>query len=145
MSDEKPCILRYNITEDPSFERDNQTNLKEMKQLLADVGIFLWVEDGKLTLSKSSSYERKKTRYAGRRKTHALKDEFGIEAYRYADIVCMMQSMMDKDIAERIKMPIATFYRHKKKLVESSYYNSLDKDRLSDLQYLNSVDGNYSF
>lgn len=57
----------------------------------------------------------------------------------------MMQIMTDREIAERINMPIATFYRHKKIMKSSSYYKTLDKNKMDDLEYLKSVDGNLMF
>lgn len=69
--------------------------------------------------------------------------EYGL--YRYSDVVYMMQTMMDKEIADRIEMPIATFYRHKQRLKESYYYRSLDLNRLKDKEYLDGVDNNFVF
>ena len=57
----------------------------------------------------------------------------------------MMQIMTDRETAERINMPIATFYRHKKIMKSSSYYKTLDKNKMDDLEYLKSVDGNLMF
>ena len=57
----------------------------------------------------------------------------------------MMQSLKDKEIAEKINMPIATYYRHKKRLTSSAYYTALDQNKLDDMQYLQSVSGNLLF
>ena len=48
----------------------------------------------------------------------------------------MMQSMKDKEIAKAIDMPIATYYRHKKRLTDSIAFQSLDPNRLQDKEYL---------
>lgn len=56
-----------------------------------------------------------------------------------------MQTMMDKEISNKIEMPIATFYRHKQRLKESYYYRSLDLNRLKDKEYLDGVDNNFVF
>ncbi|MCI5727793.1 MAG: hypothetical protein MR274_09860 [Clostridium sp.] len=53
--------------------------------------------------------------------------------------------MKNQELADKIAMPIATFYRYKKALKESDYYNSLDLNRLRDKEYLESVPGNYNF
>lgn len=137
------CILKYKITEEAPCKAMNHENVEEMKQLLADAGFNLFLEDGILILSANEN--KKKSTSAGRPKRYSVKDTEKFETYKYSDIVCMMQSMMDKDISEKIKMPIATFYRHKKRMVSSEYYNSLDKNKLDDLAYLQSVDGNCRF
>ena len=67
------------------------------------------------------------------------------ELYQYSDIVFMMQTKKDADVAAEIRMPIATFYRHKKAMKESAYYKSLDLNRLRDKEYLESVAGNRMF
>ena len=53
--------------------------------------------------------------------------------------------MKDREIAERISMPIATYKRHKKTMKESNYYNSLDLNRLHDEVYLQAQPGNLAF
>lgn len=57
----------------------------------------------------------------------------------------MAQSMNDKELFEYLGMPRPTFYRHKKKLLESSYFEQLDRTRFEDLDYLRSVPGDTYF
>ena len=143
----KLCVLRYQITEDEFLKDYNATSLNEMVEALDEVGFYLSIEEGKLTIIKDDDkYRSKQTRNAGRRRNIAIKsNKTHFEAYRYAEIVCMMQIMTDREIAERINMPIATFYRHKKIMKSSSYYKTLDKNKMDDLEYLKSVDGNLMF
>jgi len=63
--------------------------------------------------------------------------QFVIEPqYAYSDVVLMLQSMTDQEIMEHIGIKYATYYRHKKKLLESEYYKFTDKNRLTDELYL---------
>ena len=128
----------------------NAQNFEKMKEALAAVGIRLNVEEGELSLSiYPEGYIRTKDRNAGRRKKSVWNQEEckkgKYELYKYSDIVLMMQTMKDQELADKIGMPIATFYRHKRVLRESEYYNSLDLNRLRDKEYLDGVTGNYSF
>ena len=141
----KLCVLRYQITEDEFLKDYNEKDGRPDTKW--EVGFYLSIEEGKLTIIKDDDkYRSKQTRNAGRRRNIAIKsNKTHFEAYRYAEIVCMMQIMTDREIAERINMPIATFYRHKKIMKSSSYYKTLDKNKMDDLEYLKSVDGNLMF
>ena len=142
------CRLLYNVTEEAYARKSNRENYEKMKEALEAVGVYLSIEDGKLYLSiTSGNYRVVTTRKAGRKKKAAFisKELSGFEVYKYADIVYMMQTMKDADIAEKIGMPIATFYRHKKEMKKSVYYKSLDLNRLRDKEYLDSVDWNWVF
>ena len=57
----------------------------------------------------------------------------------------MKQTMTDAQLCEKIDMKPATYYRHKKELKESDYYKTLDKNKLSDLNYLKSIPGDFMF
>lgn len=144
------CRLCYKIISEGYYVAQNEKNLEKMKEALSAVGILLNVEDGNLSLSiYPEGYIRTKERNAGRRKKTAWNKEEkskGIyKFYKYSDIVFMMQSMKDQEIATKIGMPIATYYRHKKTMKESNYYKSLDLNKLGDKEYLESVQENYGF
>lgn len=141
------CMLIYKISENKPYGEINKKNYDKMKKALNAAGFFLDVENGVLKLQISQyGYERKQKRNAGRKKKCALKKENGeYGLYRYYDVVYMMQTMMDKEISNKIEMPIATFYRHKQRLKESYYYRSLDLNRLKDKEYLDGVDNNFVF
>lgn len=80
--------------------------------------------------------------------------------YKYSDIVWMNQKMTDEDLRKKLvtktynvntggydEKPIsqATYYRRKKKMKSSVYYERLDKNRLNDLEYLRSIPGDIAF
>lgn len=145
------CRLRYKLApEDDTFWDLNRKNYAKMKEALEAVGIWLNIENDELSLSiLPTSYLRTRDRNAGRRTTVVLKKENNTngsyELYKYADIVLLMQTMKDQEIADKLGMPIATYYRHKKKMKESTYFKSLDLNRLRDKEYLESISGNYCF
>jgi hypothetical protein len=149
----KNCSLRYRIEAENAYDEDfNLRNLDTMIKALDAVGIQMSVDldSGILNISiDPERYITKQTRCAGRRKKFTWNREqlekCIFESYKYSDIVLMMQTMKDKDIADEIGMPIATYYRHKKTLKESNYYARLDLNRLHDKEYLESVSGNFSF
>ncbi len=145
------CRLRYKLKpSDDTYWDLNRKNYEKMKEALEAVGVWLEVDEDELKLTiYPERYVRTKDRNAGRRRTSLWKKEElargKYELYHYSDIVCMMQTKKDADIAAEIGMPIATFYRHKKALKESPYYSSLDRNRLRDKAYLESVVGNMIF
>ena len=144
------CRLHYKVVSEEYAAESNAENLEKMKEALDAVGIWLNVEDGRLSLSiYPEGYIRTKDRNAGRRKKAAWNQEAKkkgkYELYKYSDIVLMMQTMKDQELADKIGMPIATFYRHKKALKDSEYYQSLDLNRLREKEYLESVHGNFGF
>lgn len=147
MKNYSDCTLMYNISEDKRYGEINEKNYNKMKEALDAVGILLNVENGVLRLSiYQDGYDRKQKRNAGRKKKRVWKEEDGkCDLYRYSDIVYMMQFMKDQEIAAKIEMPIATFYRHKKTLKESVYYVSLDLNKLKNKEYLDSVHYNFLF
>lgn len=144
------CILRYKLQKGDDYSELHRKNYEKMKKALEAVGIWLNVEDDELRLSiYPEGYVRTKERNAGRRTRSVWKKEEmekgNYELYKYSDIVFMMQSMKDQDIADKIGMPIATFYRHKKAMKASNYFKKLDLNRLSDKEYLDTVAGNFGF
>ena len=144
------CRLYYKIISEEYFAEQNKKNFEKMKEALDAVGVWLDISDGELSLSiYPEKYIRTKERNAGRRKKIVWNEEARkkgkYETYKYSDIVFMMQTMKDKEIANKIGMPIATYYRHKKTLKESYYFNSLDLNKLQDKEYLESVSDNLIF
>ena len=144
------CRLCYKVTSDGYFSDRNEKNLEKMKEALDAVGVWLDVTDGELSLSiYPEKYVRTRDRNAGRRKKVVWNEEKRKkgqwETYKYSDIVFMMQTMKDQEIADKIGMPIATYYRHKKTMKESRYYKSLDLNKLRDKEYLDGVNENYGF
>ena len=144
--------LCYKVADGNGYEKTNAENLDQIKEILFSMGVILDVKDGSLFINvMGDRYYRKKTRNAGRRETYGKVDYRKAEGFSfgdlclYSDVVWMSQSMTDKQIAEKIGMKIATYYRHKKNMKNSIYYNSLDLNKLNDREYLESVSGNYCF
>ena len=139
--------LQYRVTEDEYIYDINGETLPLIKEALDAVGVYLDVSEGVLTLSiMPRPYVRAKNRGAGRRKTRSYtQDGKNIIIYSYSDIIYMSQTMKDEEIIEKIQMKPATFYRHKKEMRETTYYKSLDRNRLGDLEYLKSVEGDFMF
>lgn len=139
--------LTYKVVDSEFFKEQNGQNYAKIKEMLKEVGIYLDITDNVLYLGiMQDIYNKCKTRNAGRRMNTFQNDrKKNNKCYRYADIVFMLQNMTDKKICEKIKIPQATYYRHKKRLLESDYYKSLDVNKLNDKKYLQSVDGNRVF
>lgn len=140
--------LCYEVKSRPYYAETNKENFGAIQEALNDVGVYISLDDDELYISiMSSRYMCNKTRHAGRRKKVAFtEDNSGnLYVYKYSDIVLMMQTMTDEQICEKIGMAVATYYRHKKKLKNTKYYKSLDRNKLDDKEYLESVDGNFIF
>lgn len=132
----------YKVEEDDNKPED----FEKMKYILEQVGIILKKNKDELTIEVlESKYIRRNFRNAGRKtKTVQRKDNF--KSYRYSDIIYMMNMMTDKEIMKKIGMPvISTYYRHKKEMMNSLYYKNIDKNKLDDLAYLETVEDNEVF
>lgn len=148
----KGLQLSYDIGDNAdSYNRLlHERNYVKVREALDEVGVLLDISNGTLSLSINSyKYVRVKNRMAGvrcKRVSNPDKIEDGVAAIcHYSDIVYWMQIMTNAQICEKTGMKSATFYRHKKRMVESLYYKQLDKNKLSDIDYLESVPGNILF
>lgn len=142
------CKLRYKLDISDDLYFNAEKTYLEMRELLEEVGVWLDVKDDVLYLQISTDkYLKIRNRKAGRHTKKAWKKEASKkhEYYKYSDIVYMMQTMNAQEVSERIGMPIATYYRHKKTMEESEYFKSLDLNRLTDKEYLDSVPYNRCF
>lgn len=142
MSD-KTLRLRYCIDKKSINSAENKKNFAEISALLSRVGIYLneYDDDANnyVTLAVNKDiYDRVTKREAGRRAKIVRNSE--TDTYlRYSDIVYMLQTMSGKATAQKLQMSLSTFNRRKKRMLESDYYKQLDRNRLNDLEYLNSV------
>ena len=143
------CRVYFSVNGiDPYYKNNfNDKNMGKMVDALRAIGISLIQTGDYISLSiNPDSYNRNKSRNAGKPKTFAVKkDSTTAEMYRYSDIVFMSQTMTDKQILHAIGMAEATYYRHKKKMKESKYYKTLDNNKSYEKSYLESIDGNYIF
>lgn len=138
-------FLKYKIVDDGLYRKHNEENFQAVKKALEEVGVYLNMEENhtiRISIN-GTKYLQNKRRSAGRRSE--MKKNDNDEIIRYSDVVLMLQSMTDKQIYEKLNMSLATYYRHKKKLVNSDYYKSLDKNRLDDEVYLKHVKGDFAF
>lgn len=144
-------MLRYEVRDVDWAKKTNKENYETLKTIFNEIGIMFNLEDNKLTIGiHGYQFLRMQNRYAGRRRKVLKKkpEPDSCEStnyYRYSDIVYMLKTKKDKEIAEIIGMKIATYYRHKKKMKESSYYKKLNMDSLQDKKYLESLEENYFF
>ena len=107
--------LHYKIEDAPHCENHNERSFDTIKEMLERVGVNLEKDDDSLFISiNSQKYAAAARTYAGRGRRFAYpKNEY--KAYTYSDIVYMLNSMSNDEVAAKIDMPIATFYRHKKR------------------------------
>ncbi len=137
--------LRYNISREELNDAVRQKNFENLKKLFEEVGVYMDIKGGNLLLSVfPAEYLKKRCRGAGRRRSVAWKKQ-SFEAYRFSDVVHMMSDKKDRQIISILDMPQATYYRHKKNLYLSEYYRKLDRERLDDIDYLRSVEGDLIF
>lgn len=64
---------------------------------------------------------------------------------KFSDVVYMQQIMKIKEIIEKLGMSMSSYYRHDRIMKNTYYYKQLDKSRLNDKAYLESVRGNMEF
>ena len=168
MADIKVLCFRLDEREAPP------DNLEEVKALLGRAGItlnFLKYDDDRryLALAVPEDVPRKRNVHEklGRCPQLArLADQDGWAAW--SDVVYMEQTMTDQVIMKKLRvtakrketseftgnssmtedevpMAPATYYRKKRKMKESNWYQALDPEKLGDLEYLRSVPGDNFF
>lgn len=149
----KDLYLQYNVSEKnipESMKKQNKENLKRMQDALATLGVRLNIKEGEISLlMHTSNFVDRKTRRAGRKRTYALKEQeqgnYTADAYRFSDVILLIEEKGDKETQIILGMSESTYFRHKKKMKASEYYNSLDPQKMTDRMYLESVKGNNYF
>ena len=149
----KVLHLQYSISEKTmpeSIRKQNKEDLKLMQEALSELGVSLSIKNGEISLMMhTSNFVERKTRGAGRKRTYAFKDqEKGIytsDAYRFSDVVSLIEEKGDKETQAILGMSESTYFRHKKKMKSSEYYASLNPEKMTDQEYLESVPGNKYF
>lgn len=136
--------LVFTVKRDRIHDKINAQNFEYVQRAMQAAGISMRLEGDILYISVWEELHRQKTaRNAGRHKKLTYTDDNGV--WRYSDVVYMLQTMTDQQVYTAIGMASSTYYRHKKELLQSAYYASLDKDSLQDKDYLESVSGNLAF
>ena len=148
----KDLKLVYFVTEPEGIGHMNERSLPILQETLKKAGFLLDLYEDRMTLTIDPiAYARTQTRYAGPKKHHFVDEEKAGHTQDsnggllYSDIVYMMQGMNDTEIIEKTGIARRTFYRHKKRMLESPYYALLEPDKLQDLKYLESLPYNLTF
>lgn len=157
-------FIKYTVTDAPGFEKFNEKFLPIITEALSDIHINFSVKDNELSLFIPASYYNEyHKRNAGRRRKIMSKtgtyESYEINGHKksyfsgdkltYADILPLLLTRSDADIIKELNIPRATYYRHKKNLLESRYYTTLDKAYLtpeaasdeSTMEYYKSITG----
>lgn len=136
--------LVFTVKRDRIHDKINAQNFEYVQRAMQAAGISMRLEGDTLYISVWEELHRQKTaRNAGRHKKIVHTADSSI--WRYSDVVYMLQTMTDQQVYTAISMASSTYYRHKKELLQSDYYKSLDKFRLEDRSYLESMSGNFAF
>ena len=148
----KDLRLSYFVTMPEDAEAGNRRSLPILQETLKKAGFLLDLYEDRLTISVDPiAYARTQTRYAGPKQHHFTDTEKAGHSQDspggllYSDLVYMMQEMSDTAIIEKTGIPRRTFYRHKKRMLESPYFALLDPERLRDRAYLESLPYNLTF
>ena len=126
-------------------------SVDKLKEALSHVGIELNYTKSTLTISVDpQNFVRAYTRKSGPKdKKRTFKtNEIGVkgDTVQYSDVVTMMlKKMKDTEIMAEFNMPPATYYRHKKAMMNSDYYKSIDWDRVNEDGYLEGLLFNEAF
>ena len=141
----KKRYLEYDLQ--PGSEDRNAVAYRQMKKALDAVGVSLTVKNNKLEIYISPErYGRITSRGAGSKSKYIFIESNGEKCIaRYSDIVFMLQSMTDQEICKALQIKPATYYRHKKKMKESSYYQSLNAAKVRGKDYLKSLPEDKAF
>lgn len=138
--------LHYNIGDTSINQKQNEISYNILRDLCANVGVNLSVSDNELFLNIDAEKYVAVTRQTAGRPANVVFKDNTYSAYSYADILYMKnQGMTDDAVAKKINMPIATFKRHKKKMMSSVFVKRLDNTRLNDMDYLNNQLKDLSF
>ena len=161
-------FIKYTISDAPGFEKFNEKFLPIVIEALKEIHVNLTVTENELSLFIPASYYNEyHKRNAGRRRkimsktgeyeSYELnghtKTFYSGEKLMYSDVLPLILRKTDAEIIKQLKIPRATYYRHKKELLASRYYQSIDKEHLTKEfaispeapEYYKSIPGNMSF
>ena len=143
--DDDQCrpYLRYKIEDSKKAKEiyrkgKNSTYEKTINDALKKAGFELQIKDGYLThFLDVGNNVISSTRMAGRKLKRSRA--------KFSDVIQMQQTMNVAEIIEKIGLSRATYTRHNRRMKNTYYYKQLDKSRLNDKEYLESVRGNMEF
>ena len=98
--------MKYQIYIDPSPEENSDTAFEKVKKYHEDV--FKKLEHVGITFSYKKYF-------------YINFDEEG-HPVKCAEVLMMLETMSDYEIMDKLKMKKATYYRHKKAMLESDWY-----------------------
>lgn len=119
--------MKYQIYIDPSPEENSDTAFEKVKKYHEDV--FKKLEHVGITFSykkyfyinfDEEVYNSVVLRGAGSKKLEVVSEEG--HPVKCAEVLMMLETMSDYEIMEKLKMKKATYYRHKKAMLESEWY-----------------------
>lgn len=126
----RKCRLMYKVEYEAE---ENESSFKEMQETLARIGVDIFLSKGYLILTKSdTAYKKETSRGAGRKGS--------AKPCSMIEVLQMLLTMTDKQICTKLQMSERTYYRHKKAMLQSDMYYSLDSERLNDIEYLQELE-----
>lgn len=117
-----------------SIDIKPKTDLDKLKSSYASVfeqlehiGLTISQKKGKIELIfDQDQYNSIVLRGAGRKRVEFMTEQG--DKIKCIDVVCMLKTMPDYEIMEKIGMKKATYYRHKKAMMESDWYKQYFRD-----------------
>lgn len=161
-------FVKYIVEDAPGFEKFNEKFLPVIIEALNSIHINMTVTENELSLFIPASYYNEyHKRNAGRRRkimsktgeyeTYELngmtKTFYSGDKLMYSDVLRLLLTKGDAEIIRELNIPRATYYRHKKVLLNSRYYLAIDKEHLTKEfasspeaeEYYKSIPGDMSF
>ena len=161
-------FVKYIVEDAPGFEKFNEKFLPVIIEALNSIHINMSVTENELSLFIPASYYNEyHKRNAGRRRkimsktgeyeTYELngrtKTFYSGDKLMYSDVLRLLLTKGDAEIIRELNIPRATYYRHKKVLLNSRYYLAIDKEHLTKEfaispeaeEYYKSIPGDMSF
>lgn len=139
-------FVKYIVEDAPGFEKFNEKFLPVIIEALNSIHINMTVTENELSLFIPASYYNEyHKRNAGRRRkimsktgeyeTYELngrtKTFYSGDKLMYSDVLRLLLTKGDAEIIRELNIPRATYYRHKKVLLDSRYYLAIDKEHLT--------------
>ena len=132
----KAAIMLELVKDIDELPEENRARFELVKKTLSELGVLFEVENKTLFVSINPETYADLTRKTAGRRTRVVKmtgeNVSGDGLCRYSDVLNMLQTMSDKDVCEKLGMSQATYFRHKKKMLENDLVRSVDRHLLKD-------------